>query len=781
LLIPLLLNFYQPAWNSFLKSVPLFKSSSTNIRWFCAYIPVVILVSVLCFEKIELPKPYKWSLTYIFLFVIIISNLIKDRSYYHNQTYNPKLLLYGYNYLREGKLKPEIKFISKGVYVDEKNSVRGNDLFVAQTSQLEPYEPMFGYYLEKFPKGDLTEGSVSELKSNGHYNMKNPVSYVFPVENSCKPGDHFLKGQENQLESFRKYKPFPFKMPVMQASFNRISVFTIFILFLSLLIIVSRRVYSRLLFYYKTLKTSGISLKERIEIVNPVIIACCIFILSVLLFARTINYGFAWDDERIHLTVNKDLMEGKISPFWEKAYSGMYIPVSYTTWSLVKSFFYPHSDISPSAFHALNVLFHALNCVLIFLLLNLFFRNKYVSLCGTLIFMFHPLQVEAVAWISEFRGVYSTFFGLSALLLFFQKAQSINSVSWRSFVLSKHFLAATLLFILSLLCKPSSVVLPFIAALLVFGFFKEKMNYLLGSLSVWVLMLIPVIIITNRLQPAIHINDHLGIADKATIASYSIVFYLRKILFPYPLAACYGETPPVILHDKFIWLYAPAVIAGLVFLFIKRKQYPVLFLSVLIIITGLLPVLGFTAFKFQAYSNVADRYTYLSFFGVSLLAAHLAGKLLELKNYRLVFGSVMTCYLVITFFQTATWKSEFEVWNHNLKHYQNAPSVYYNRGVEYSKKERFREAISDFNRCLALDPKYKDALFNRINAYENLNDIEAALDDCSAYLKIDSTDGSIYYRKAKLLYKAGRQTEAEWNMKLAQHYNFRIEKSSSPI
>jgi len=38
LAVPLALNFYTQSWNAFMKSLPFFKSSSSNFRWFCCYI-----------------------------------------------------------------------------------------------------------------------------------------------------------------------------------------------------------------------------------------------------------------------------------------------------------------------------------------------------------------------------------------------------------------------------------------------------------------------------------------------------------------------------------------------------------------------------------------------------------------------------------------------------------------------------------------------------------------------------------------------------------------------
>ena len=62
----------------------------------------------------------------------------------------------------------------------------------------------------------------------------------------------------------------------------------------------------------------------------------------------------------------------------------------------------------PSGHHWTNVLIHALNAVLLLLLLRCATNAKWPSLVATILFAVHPLNVESVAWISERKNVLST-------------------------------------------------------------------------------------------------------------------------------------------------------------------------------------------------------------------------------------------------------------------------------------------------------------------------------------------------------------------------------------
>jgi hypothetical protein len=96
---------------------------------------------------------------------------------------------------------------------------RRNNALTHGASQLLCYEPLFGYRLEKFPIKTLRPGSVFAGQA-GHLNLKNPVCYVYPLENACTPGDHFSIEQLEIAEAFVAYKPIPFRLPAWQKTVN---------------------------------------------------------------------------------------------------------------------------------------------------------------------------------------------------------------------------------------------------------------------------------------------------------------------------------------------------------------------------------------------------------------------------------------------------------------------------------------------------------------------------------------------------------------------------------
>ncbi len=478
-------------------------------------------------------------------------------------------------------------------------------------------------------------------------------------------------------------------------------------------------------------------------------LACILFSLSIALFIRTKNYEAVWDDARGHFTpVNQSQMDHHIGAFWTD-HSGMYIPVTFSTWAIVKRMA-SAQQFNPAPFHVLNVLTHSINGVILFYLLLLLFKNNTTAFFGSILFLIHPLQVEAVAWISEFRGLYSTLFCLLSLLFFFNQLKKYEPKNFRSLVFSNGFLLAFLFFILALLSKPSGIVLPLIILVLTWRFYNEKMILIGKSLLIWFIpaCIVIVLLLTKNTESSV------PLLQRFLIAGFTLCFYLQKIVFPFPLVACYGYTPQIVAANPLSYAALIVSITLAVILFLKRHAFPDAFAAFLIILICILPVLGFIPFEYQKHATVADRYMYMSFIGVALLIAPLEKYIRDSTFLKVLAGTSLLVLTILTIKQMTTWKNEFTVWDHTLSYYDNSSKVYYNRGVEYSIKGDFGKALADYSRALELDPTNVDALFNRANTYENLKDMPAAFKDYDAALKIKK-DGEVYYKRSNLYLKTG--------------------------
>ncbi|MBI3580938.1 MAG: hypothetical protein HY098_02490 [Nitrospinae bacterium] len=230
LAVPLALNFYTPWWQAVLKSLPVLRHSTNNVRWMASY---VLVFSVLSAKSVDYVFTNKTLGVPAGLFCsLLVANLalFPSREAYQNQPYNPKEVSDAYDKAAKNRRPPEV--IVVGAIVDNGvpfPAMGRNDLLAAGFSSLLCYEPVFGYNLETFPLQTLHLGGVMDEK-DGPLNLKNPACMVFPSENGCKPGDHFKAGERGKAARFTGYKSFDFKVPTRQPAANAVTLASLFLL-----------------------------------------------------------------------------------------------------------------------------------------------------------------------------------------------------------------------------------------------------------------------------------------------------------------------------------------------------------------------------------------------------------------------------------------------------------------------------------------------------------------------------------------------------------------------
>jgi len=226
LALPLVLNWYQPAWHAFLKSQPLLGSSSNLVRWFALYVPIVALGAGLAIDRVLKADGQRALVAVGVALATIGWNWSADRGYYRTQGYDPAAIENAWRAVNTGAPVPAITTLS--VRVDKAGQlavpIDRNDDLARGYSQLLCYQPMFGYGLERLPFGALRPGPALADVGNGSLNVKNPACYLFPAANGCVPGGHFRVAQRAAAEDFLRYRPFPFERPAWQRAADAVTI-----------------------------------------------------------------------------------------------------------------------------------------------------------------------------------------------------------------------------------------------------------------------------------------------------------------------------------------------------------------------------------------------------------------------------------------------------------------------------------------------------------------------------------------------------------------------------
>jgi hypothetical protein len=189
-----------------------------------------------------------------------------------------------------------------------------------------------------------------------------------------------------------------------------------------------------------------------------------------------------------------------------------------------------------------NVLLHAANGVLLFLVLKRMTGAMWRSLIVAALFVLHPLRVESVAWISERKDVLSAFFGLLALWTHARYAEESKTQGGRP----KLFYGLTLLFFaFGLMNKSMLVTLPCLLLLLDFWplerwRLKSKWNLVMEK-APFLLLVIPVSIAVCFAQKSGgQFMLHFPLSFRLETALMDYARYLGKMFWPANFSVLYS-------------------------------------------------------------------------------------------------------------------------------------------------------------------------------------------------------------------------------------------------
>ena len=91
---------------------------------------------------------------------------------------------------------------------------------------------------------------------------------------------------------------------------------------------------------------------------------------------------------------------------------------------------------------------------------------------------------------------------------------------------------------------------------------------------------------------------------------------------------------------------------------------------------------------------------------------------------------------------------EIEEYNKKIEENPNNATYYNNRGLTYSRLEKFKEAIEDYDKAIKLDSNNASYYNNRGLTYSRLKKFEEAIEDYDKAIELDSSSAIYYYNRA---------------------------------
>ncbi len=461
----------------------------------------------------------------------------------------------------------------------------------------------------------------------------------------------------------------------------------------------------------------------------------------VIAYSPVAHNGFLNFDDGTYITTNPHIKAGLTAQTVKWAFTTFegahYHPLTWLTHALDCQLF----GLDPAAHHEVNVLLHAANAVLLFLLLQAATGFRWRSLFVAVLFALHPINVESVAWAAERKNVLSMFFCLLAMHAY---------VAYTRQPKHSRYLLVAFFFALGLLSKSQIVTLPFLLLLLDYW----PLNRLRGmpateptaaeahalngtarprsSLGWLLLEKLPLLalsaaiaVVTMKSQKAggaVITIAQAGPLLRFETALISYVHYLGKALWPTKLVLLYPQ--PSQLYALWKVAAATLLLTGITaaVLLAHRRRY--LAVGWFWFLGSLVPMIGLVRVGAQA---MPDHFAYLPFLGLFLMLTWLAADWARVwaKDHRIpapwLAVPAIAALLVLgalTYRQLGYWRDSASIWTHTLAFTENNSVAHDMLGFYLSDEGHPDEALVHFRAAMAILPGDLSANLG-LGAYEH--------------------------------------------------------------
>jgi TolA-binding protein len=430
---------------------------------------------------------------------------------------------------------------------------------------------------------------------------------------------------------------------------------------------------------------------------------------SLVVYIPAMRGGYIWDDD---VYVERNSLLSSPDGLWNIWTGGenipsQYVPMVYTTFR----FEYSLWGLRPFGYHLTNVLLHAFNALLIWLLLSrLKIRGAWFA---SAIFALHPVHVESVAWITERKNVLSLFFCLVSAVAYFQYAFGSREESTKGKP-ETYYQLSTLLFLCALASK--AVVCFFPVLLLIVLWWQrgriilKEIRDLLRFFAIGLGWGLFIMWWEHKRLGTGNVEFGLTPIKRILLASHALWFYLGKLFCPVNLTFSYPKwniepTNPL----NYTWLFLCLAAAWGMWHWRKKLQRgPIA--AIAFFVVALSPMLGFVSLYTFVYTYVADHYQYVAsigpitlFVSIGCIAVNRLGKYAKGISTAGVVLILLTLG-TLTWRQCYIYKDRETLWQDTIRKNPDSSMAHLNLGIEYNKQNKLDEATSQFNKALQISP-----------------------------------------------------------------------------
>ncbi|OIO55474.1 hypothetical protein AUJ46_01485 [Candidatus Peregrinibacteria bacterium CG1_02_54_53] len=467
----------------------------------------------------------------------------------------------------------------------------------------------------------------------------------------------------------------------------------------------------------------------------------------------------------------------------------LYIPLTLVSFQIN----YLVSGLVPWSYHLMNILLHCANAILLFSILKRVSGAPRASLFAAAVFAVHPINTEAVVWITARKDLLSTFFAFASTLAFLRQTRRGRAMS-------------LVLFLCALFAKVSVAPLPLVFPLLL-GIQGKKWNRNL-ILSTLPFLLLSAVFVGIALFGKERIVQTSNGIETFLLAPWSMLFLIGKFFYPGNFSPLYEVTDAIALSNPKV-LFSILGLFGLFGILQWKSLRPLPLTQALTVALLLFAPAILTFFKANTVFLASDRYFYLPSLGVLLFIVlcirNIGVKIRPPKQMITgVSAFVIAVLCLLSIKQTKLWGSPdalftqalamnprsvaartalaqtklergdpqeaFAVLKEGLKQGDDV-RLYLMAGTIYARVGQIDDALAQFTKVTQMEPGNADAWFSIGSLQEQTGNADAALDHYRAAVQLDPSDVPAIIGIGRILADKGDLQGAEEKFRAALKWN----------
>ena len=513
----------------------------------------------------------------------------------------------------------------------------------------------------------------------------------------------------------------------------------------------------------------------------PVILICLALALGVLaLYAPVHDFDFVNYDDTGYVTENALVQEGLTREGIIWAFCGTHLSNWHPLTTLSHLAACELWGLDGGKHHLINVGLHALNAVLLFLVLLRLTGARSASCMVAAFFAFHPIHVESVAWISERKDGLCMLFWLLCILAHVRFAER-STMGRRATLIG--------LFALGIMTKPMIVTLPCALLLLdvwplnrvspaglslPFGrgvggalsaFWKAWKPLIVEKLPLFGLTLFLAAMTVRAQSESMMVElDRLPLFYRFgnSLVAYSL--YPLKAIWPTGLAVFYphpGQWPLLRIVAAAVFVFGVSWLA-----FKNLAKRPYIAVGWFWYLGTLVPVIGLVQVGEQA---IADRYAYFTLPGLYIVLCWAVGDGLRRRPRLWPMAAALACLAVAacikgSAMQIKHWRNSETLFRRAIAVTENNDVAHNNLAAALSAQGKLEEARPHLAASYQINPYNINLLNNLALLAEMDGDPEQAAVYYLAAVDVDPDQPDVRVKLGVLLARLNRSNDA------AHHY-----------